>query len=90
MSCRDGSTEGGRRGMEVGLGGNSTGGDKALSDERVRMDAEVKNYRVHRREASLKYVYRGGEDVGIQHVPKVVGPRTRTYTGREEGRSKEK
>ena len=60
--------------MVVGLGGRGAGGNRAMSDEGVRVEAAGNHCVVRCRAEYLQSFYRGGKDVGIQKVPTVLGP----------------
>ena len=77
------SKEGQRRGAGMGLGGSGIGDHGYLDDKGVREEVAGKKYVVCNRETDIQDLYRRREDGGLQYVPKVVGPRTRTQKDRE-------
>ena len=61
--------------MGVGLSGSGAGGGKAMANEGVNVEAVGNHFRVRHKPDDLKYVYRVGEDGGIQKVTTVSGPK---------------
>ena len=73
----------------MGFGGSVAEGDRALANEGIRVEASDDNCGVRHRKASLRSVYRGGEDGGIHQVTQGATNNT-AHTGGEEGRVKVK
>ena len=66
----------------MGLGGLGAGDNSALDDKGVHEEASGKKFGLCYREDYLKTMYRRREYEGVQYVPIVVVPVTRTHTGR--------
>ena len=57
----------------MALVGSGAGGSRYMSDEGLHTKSSGINYIVHHVYAYFMTIYRGGEEEGIQQVPKVAG-----------------